>query len=154
MTLDALIGNTDRHHENWGMLQYSTENMPNDADRRLIIAPSFDHASSLGRELRDEKRAKLLRDGHVGAYVRGGHGGVYLEGEDRRGANPLQIVESNSRQFPAYFGPTLRALRDVSLVDLLAVIEQVPEDRMSDVSCTFAKECVRYSYGALSGLSL
>jgi len=39
LLLDALIGNGDRHHENWAVIHGT-------ASRRL--APSYDHASSLG----------------------------------------------------------------------------------------------------------
>ena len=40
--LDGLIGNTDRHHENW-MFYY------NPAQGAFRLAPSYDHGSSLGR---------------------------------------------------------------------------------------------------------
>src|SRR5690606_28493487 len=46
LMLDALIGNTDRHHENWGVVSTRTS-----AGHALALAPSYDHASSLGREL-------------------------------------------------------------------------------------------------------
>ena len=54
VVLDAVIGNTDRHHENWAWLQ--------DQNAFVIprLAPSFDHASSLGRELTDTRRQLLL----------------------------------------------------------------------------------------------
>ena len=68
IVLDALIGNTDRHHENWGILRWRM-----DKGWQAFLAPSFDHASSLGRELVDESkgkcRSRLLREGHVGDYV-------------------------------------------------------------------------------------
>ena len=51
LVLDALIGNTDRHHENWGIVVQQGEN-----GWEGYLAPSFDHASSLGRELRDEPK--------------------------------------------------------------------------------------------------
>ncbi len=51
LLLDALIGNGDRHHENWAVIHDT-------AGRRL--APSYDHASSLGRELLDEARVIRL----------------------------------------------------------------------------------------------
>lgn len=37
LVFDALIGNTDRHHENWAVVQNSG-----------TLAPSFDHGASLG----------------------------------------------------------------------------------------------------------
>lgn len=46
IVFDALIGNTDRHHENWGFRFRPA----NPADRfSWTVAPSYDHASSLGR---------------------------------------------------------------------------------------------------------
>ena len=56
IVLDALIGNTDRHHENWALLRKKINN-------KWVgkPSPSFDHASSLGRELEDRKRAILLK---------------------------------------------------------------------------------------------
>ena len=51
LLLDALIGNTDRHEENWGVIRVG-------GSRRL--APSFDHASSLGFMLHDRQREERL----------------------------------------------------------------------------------------------
>ena len=51
LVLDALIGNTDRHEENWAAIA-------NLRERRL--APTFDHASSLGFLLSDERRQQRL----------------------------------------------------------------------------------------------
>jgi hypothetical protein len=45
LMLDAFIGNTDRHHENWAVLERADR-----AGRHASLAPSYDHASSLGRE--------------------------------------------------------------------------------------------------------
>jgi len=53
IVLDALIGNTDRHHENWALLRWTDK----DKQTYHVLAPSFDHASSLGRVLLDKKRA-------------------------------------------------------------------------------------------------
>ena len=63
IVLDGLIGNTDRHHENWGLLLKRTRSA-----LWGIVAPTFDHASSLGRELSDEKRRTRLQNGTVGQY--------------------------------------------------------------------------------------
>ena len=56
LVLDAVIGNTDRHHENWGILRQRRGNV-----WYGFVAPSFDHASSLGRELLDSRRDRLLK---------------------------------------------------------------------------------------------
>lgn len=64
VTLDALILNTDRHHENWALIRARS------SDGRLIhrVAPTFDHASSLGRNEPVEKLGQWLV---CGARARG-----------------------------------------------------------------------------------
>ena len=51
LVLDAIVGNTDRHEENWAIIAGAN-------GRRL--APSFDHASCLGFQLADEQREGRL----------------------------------------------------------------------------------------------
>ena len=75
VVLDAVIGNTDRHHENWGVLR--TWKGDGWVGR---VAPSFDHASSLGRELLDSRRSRLLRERRVGVYAEKGRGGLLVGG--------------------------------------------------------------------------
>jgi hypothetical protein len=68
LLFDVLIGNTDRHHENWGIMVQRDQGRP-----RLHLAPSFDHASSLGRELADDRRIARMktndRRSDIGAYA-------------------------------------------------------------------------------------
>lgn len=92
LVLDALIGNTDRHHENWGLLCKRES-----GGWKGFIAPSFDHASSLGRELRDEKRTRLIADGRVGYYAEKGHGGIFWSEEEQRGPSPSNWCVARSR---------------------------------------------------------
>ena len=50
LVLDSVVGNTDRHNENWGIARRY------DQGKWIgYLARSFDHASSLGRELSDER---------------------------------------------------------------------------------------------------
>ncbi|MBA2747743.1 MAG: HipA-like protein, partial [Tatlockia sp.] len=55
LLLDAWIGNGDRHHENWGVI---IKKMMPAATETIYLAPTYDHASSLRRELSDVKRQK------------------------------------------------------------------------------------------------
>lgn len=152
MVLDALIGNTDRHHENWGLV-FRTEGEP-DYGGMLAAAPSFDHASSLGRELTDERRSALLSAGHVGNYIRRGRGGIYLRSSDSHGPNPLRLVEVAARAKPRYFQPAVRLVASVPLSQITELIEAIPANRMSADARRFANAMLDYSYNALSELIL
>jgi hypothetical protein len=66
LCFDALIGNTDRHQENWGVLW-------NDENSSARLTPFFDNGTSLGHELFPDKFIKCLSDEHMlSAYVRRG----------------------------------------------------------------------------------
>ena len=73
MVLDAVIGNTDRHHESWGFLRRQVG-----GQWKGRLAPTFDRASSLGRELLDERRLLLLEEKRVGWYSAKGRGGIEI----------------------------------------------------------------------------
>lgn len=51
LAFDALIGNTDRHSENWGLLASRTAD---GIDWQFKLAPAFDHGTSLAYQVREE----------------------------------------------------------------------------------------------------
>ncbi len=61
LMLDALVGNQDRHHENWGVIL-----LP---EGGIFLAPTFDHASSLGRNETDDARTDRLTTTDKGRSV-------------------------------------------------------------------------------------
>lgn len=142
-TLDALIGNTDRHHENWGIVR----KIESDESFRWL-APSYDHASSLGRELRDSARDRHLRDG-VERYVERGRGGIYWNPDDRRGPSPLRLARLATERYPDMFVPAMRKLGDLSESDLVRSVNRIPDGWMSESAACFAISTMRYNLAKL-----
>ena len=104
LVLDALIANTDRHHENWGLfwrtIMYSQVlNTP--SLKSYDVAPSFDHASSLGRELLDEKKNVIIKNKTINKYLDKGRGGIYWHETDSHGINPILLVEQAATKYPS-----------------------------------------------------
>lgn len=128
IVLDALIGNTDRHHQNWGLLRRKTEAGTIEQE----IAPSFDHASSLGRNESVESLDRKLRDNAVLTYARKGRGGIFWTSSDPKGANPLDLAERAARKWPAYFQPWLSYLHQLQENDFLSIVSRVPADWMNE----------------------
>ena len=138
LLLDALIGNTDRHHENWGMLA-----LPRG---EIQIAPTFDHASSLGRELNDKEREARLqtKDARfaVEGYVRRARSGFY-------GAKPTKKTVSCFDAFVAgikfadnaakFWRQRLEALQKAQVEEIFAAF---PDGWVSDSAAAFAIACV------------
>lgn len=136
LMLDALIGNTDRHHENWGWRRL--------APSRLELAPSFDHGSALGRELDDVSRQHRLisqdRGFTVEAYCSRGRSPFFSIDEARRGA--LSTREAFRRaevMNPASAMSWLRRLEAVPHSSLDEVVESVPASAMSGAAKRFAR---------------
>jgi len=147
LVLDAVIGNTDRHHENWGVLRRQV------GDRlRGFLAPSFDHASSLGRELLDERRARYLRDGRVGHYSENGHGGIYWSESGRRGPSPLDLVRYAVAEHRPMFLPALQGLARLTLDAVRDIVQRVPDDWMSPTAREFTTTLLRYNVQELQRL--
>jgi len=70
LAFDALIGNTDRHPENWGFLARRSENQ----EWKFELAPSFDHGTSLAYQIPDQSLAQEASDERIAAYLgRGRH---------------------------------------------------------------------------------
>ncbi len=146
MVFDALIGNTDRHHENWGM-RFAME--PTETWYPFNIAPSYDHASALGRECLDERREKILRENKVGDYLLAARGGVYWQAADAKGASPLKLVELASEKYPTYCSRALSKMCRLTEDDAWQVISRVPAHLATDVSKQFAHSIICYSLNEL-----
>ncbi|TGP24895.1 MULTISPECIES: HipA domain-containing protein [unclassified Mesorhizobium] len=127
LMLDAWTGNTDRHHENWGVIRSS--------DGTVRLAPTFDHASSLGRELSDEERAKRLATNDirfkVEAFAAKARSALFAEVTDRR---PLGTIDAfalaarSNRSSGLYW---LKKLESISEASVEGIFMMVPASVMS-----------------------
>jgi HipA-like C-terminal domain len=134
LVLDALIGNTDRHHMNWGVLD--------DPGSPRVLAPTFDHASSLGFLLSDEQRSQRLEttdpNHTVEAYARRGRSNSF-----QGSPGLVDIAEEALRTCP---NPTaadwLVRVAGYSLDSLDALLARMPDARMSRSSRMFARRLV------------
>ena len=148
LVLDALVGNTDRHHENWGLLTRRVNDHFEDT-----VAPSYDHASSLGRELLDSRRVSLLSNRSVARYVERGRGAVYLSGDASRALSPLELVRRASDAYPEALQPVLRRIKSLQDGTLTDVVDGVPHDWMSRPARDFAVTMLCYTVKELRRLS-
>ena len=147
VVLDALIGNTDRHHENWGILRREQKGWVD-----LFVAPSFDHASSLGRELQDTRRDRILAEDRIGDYVEKGRGAIYWSEADRRGPSPLELVRRATLSYPDLFRPALTKLEKLDEGSVDALVNRVPSDWMSSSARKFAIALMHYNFEQLQEL--
>lgn len=155
LLLDALIGNTDRHHENWAVIEsYGIE--AEELEFYLHLAPTYDHASSLGRNELDERREERLRTGDKGnsveAYADRCASALYIDVNDRKPLRTIDAFRHASRLRPEAAEAWLARLNTVdetALVDLLAA---VPRERCSGVAKEFATRILLHNRARLLGV--
>lgn len=138
LILDALVGNTDRHHQNWGVIverKMSPENIPT---FRLQLAPTFDHASSLGRELTDEARERFMQEKTIERYIRKGKGGIFENQEAKHGLSPMALAHLLAQRYPELFHVWHGRVQQIAEDDFDFLLKRVPENRMSSAARRFA----------------
>ena len=139
LVLDAVVGNTDRHSENWGILQKQSSPL-----NIKSLAPSYDHGSSLGHELMSDRRERWLKRG-VDAYVDGGRGEIYWQNTDRHGPSPLELIRLAISQYPEPFRNAIAKVDNLDDSILQGIVNALPADWMEPSARTFALELMRYS---------
>lgn len=138
LLLDALVCNTDRHHENWAWVV--------DPEARLAyLAPTFDHGSSLGRNESDEKRLRRLRSRDQGftvrAYALRAKSGLFGGSTGDREPAQLRAMDAfraAARLRPAAARCWLKRLEVVDDEELRRIARRVPRSVGSEVVSDFA----------------
>lgn len=150
LLLDALIVNTDRHHANWAVIISRCL----DGTDRVEIAPTFDHASSLGRELTDERRLAKLnaekkwhdlknparRDQTVVGYLEKeeGRSRIYGSEQDVKALHPMQVFEKARAEFLEAADAWIDRLASVELTEFESIVSEVPLAIMSQQARNFS----------------
>ena len=127
LVLDALIANTDRHQENWAVIE--------NGGRRL--APTFDHASSLGFLLDDADRELRMRTADVNRTVAAY--ALRAKSKFEGSLHPCDVAHVG-------LGMVRKEVREhwlqraASISSLQPIVDRMPDHRMSEPSRRFAVE--------------
>jgi hypothetical protein len=137
LLLDALIANTDRHHENWALIEQTG---PGSAPVRWL-APTHDHGSSLGRNVPDHRREYQLatrdRNDTPEAYAHRARSKLYLPGESKALFTFDAFAEA-ARMSPGAAEGWLGRLEELKLDKVDNFLRRVPEGRISEWAVQFA----------------
>ncbi len=143
LMLDALVGNTDRHHENWGVVQSFTIKDNREAkvlaiSLRTGLAPTFDHASSLGRELLDAARLRMLSDpAALRHYIRKGTGGIFQDADAKKGLAPIALAEIIGQNYPEFYEHWSTRIASLPVDFAQPLLGGIPDLHMSHVTKEF-----------------
>lgn len=147
LMLDALISNQDRHEENWGLILTK--------DKTFHLAPTFDHAASLGRNESDETRLERLNSNDAGrsvsSYVKRAKSQVYAPNGTR--IKTLDAFEAYGVMHPRAALSWLERLNGISDADIRVVVDRVPTTRMSNIAKDFAFSIMAENKRRIIGLT-
>ncbi|MCC6586963.1 MAG: HipA domain-containing protein [Bryobacterales bacterium] len=148
LLLDALIGNTDRHDENWGVVETKA------GSRHL--APTYDHAASLGFQLRDSEKHDRMqskdRGYKVEAYAKRAKSALFSE---RTASQPMSTLEAFQRaveRWPTAASVWIRSLQELTQRDMEDILSGVPGERASGISREFALRMLVHNRSRLVSL--
>jgi hypothetical protein len=135
LLLDALIGNTDRHHENWGLVV--------SPEMTIHLAPTYDHASSLGRNESDETRIGRLTTRDEGwsvqKYVERATSAFY-PATGGRALSTIGAYQQAAETSPTAGKAWVDRLEAVSPADTAAIFQKVPPTIISEPAINFAQK--------------
>lgn len=137
LMLDALIGNSDRHDENWALIA---------TPEGIKLAPTFDHASSLGRNESDEKRVERLetkdKGNDIEAYASRTRSALYNTPNDSKTLSPLEAFQEASKYTKTKGIYWLNKLKELKDDDINEILSKIPEEVMSLPAKQFAYKII------------
>jgi len=148
LLLDALVANQDRHHENWGLV--------NSQEYGLRLVPTFDHASSLGRNETDEVRFERMhsRDSRRGVehYCGRAKSGLYKASTDNKPMTTIFAFQEAAKISPIAGRYWLERLRGLNLQELEAIFHRISGAIISEPARLFALKMLEINRSRLINL--
>ncbi len=139
LLFDAWIANQDRHHENWGFVLMK--------DGSIHLAPSYDHASSMGRVVDDVKKMERLNtknsEYHISSYAQKAMTKFYRTPNDAKPMTTIEVFREAAGRNRAAAQEWVERLARVSDDATLHILKRVPRAMLSEVGVDFAHELLR-----------
>lgn len=145
LMLDALIGNTDRHHQNWGLVRRFGKT------QREEVAPTFDHASSLGRELQEEKTVRFLNGSSkntrpsVETYADKARSAIYRDSDEPKPLSTLEAFLCFSEHAPNGRTAWLDRLSQIKDDSLRTIVGCIPAVIIGEHAGEFAYRILKHN---------
>lgn len=140
LMLDALIANTDRHDLNWAV------EVDRSAGGGLLLAPTFDHASSLGHSLPDSKRHARLRSTapphDLASFLTRPQSRFHRSEGNPEPLTPMTAFRLAADRLPLAAGAWLGQLAASNPRAADDVLNQIPDDRIGPLGIEFASALV------------
>lgn len=124
MIFDALIGEQDRHEENWGITEKQGKN---------FISPLYDNGDSLLREFRNPVNAQKYYDGikDFNAYIDRSQTIIYKE-DNKSKYKHFELIKYLYDNFPQYVIPEINNLKRLTDEIIVELVNKIPDELLTN----------------------
>lgn len=155
LLLDSWIGNTDRHHENWAVVE-CVENREQELVLNKYLAPTYDHGSSLGRNEPDAKKQARLeskdKQFNVEAYASKAFSAFYYKETDKRPLTTLDAFIKAANLYPGAASIWVSKLKNIKDEDINKLLNRIPKSLISSISIEFVEGILHINKNKLISL--
>jgi hypothetical protein len=120
LVFDAVIGNSDRHHDNWSLILRRAA--PSE------LAPGYDHGSSLGSHIEEHRLQDAVQNEPLERYVRRGCSRVgWREGERTQRLTHVALLKRLRHEHPEPMQVSLQKIWRVDIATAQSLVDAAPE---------------------------
>ena len=123
MIFDALIGEQDRHEENWGITE---------KDGKAYISPLYDNGDSLLREFKNPINAKKYYDGikNFDAYIKRSQTIIYKENNIEKYKH-FELIQYLFDNYPSLVIPEIENLKTLNDELIEKIVNKIPDELLT-----------------------
>ena len=124
MVFDALVGETDRHEENWGIIK---------KNGKYKISPLYDNGCNLLREFKNEQLAAQYYDEKkdFNSYIKRAKSVIYKDDHSRR-YNLFELIEYLYQRYPNQIKQEIDNLRKLTTEKIEEITNKVPSKLLTE----------------------
>ena len=125
MVFDALVGEQDRHEENWGIMR--KENL-------YKLSPLYDNGDNLLRDFKNEEFAKKYYSGQkdFNAYINKSKTIIYKEGIPKNYKH-FELIEYLNKNYPELVQKEIKNLNKLTDDIISTIVLKIPDDLLTKI---------------------
>lgn len=141
---DALVGETDRHEENWGLLK---------AGKKYTFAPLYDNGANLLREFKDDNYAQKYYTGvkNFNAFLLNSKAFVYEQGTKKRYKH-IELIRELYNLYPNVVKRKIKKLSRLTNGRIEIILDKLPDGIITEKHKEYIKIYLKEKKKILFGI--